>query len=573
MLRNFFLSKFLACSIITDTVFLVKLMRKIFWALFIIVAIFIGAWFGVAGFIESKLKSGAVENLHLANGAQIKVSGFPVDFVITLSKPRFDIPVNNGEFSIQFNGDLNIYFGWLLESVTLKTDGGATIVSNINGRKFMLMADAARPTTYKISLTKSPLYGEGLQTIIAAGDKPELIASLLDNIKIDAVGTKITTAGGDNFFNAERVALDIVTKIGDQSLIDVRQQIANMQFYDSVLPWWNSVSAEPIVSKFYQALPESFREYLSVFTFPSLGKINFNLNLVYKGRADRVELDIKKLELKDNLENISLTGGVISDSKSVSLDLTSDSSFSERWYNLMQVYAQKFANFTPKKQSRTLLGQLFVDLRDKIGSNNKLVYAAYVPKLQEYGQIHNRVKMNLENSAANYIMQLDEFDFAVKPYSVNVSGSYNQQGDANAFNIKVKLSDFSHIYHDAFSYVQRVVSTYGKKLLIGSSVFNFSEKTKSDLKDFILSLANNVSGQDVTITASKTMSSKFPAVGKYNAAEFAAAWLQFTSTIVVNEVKDKVEKYLPKEIQDTVKKHVDKIAPIADLLSILQDNK
>lgn len=549
-------------------------MRKIFISLFALLALYCGAWFGVANIVENKIQELDLASSESAKKLEVKVSGFPFDFVINLRNPSFGFSEEGASIFTNFNGNFKLSFSWLLKSISLETDGGATIHGNVNGEKFNLIADAGENTRYNIQLKESPMWGNGLTLLLAAKENPLGLLHLLKTIKVEAGKCFVKSANNQSIFLADKIKLELDTDFGNKTKLALMQDLVNVQFSDNSLVLWQSLKRIPLISKLYEQMPRDLQEYLSVFTLPQLGKINYAVDLKYEGKDSIFDMSIENLNLKDNMLNLSLSGDIYSDNSTLELDLVSNSKFSENWYQLMKIYAQKFAKHSQvtKSKSHSLFGSLWNDFKLLLGKGNAAVYASYVPRLQDYKNIRNNVSLKLESGKSNYTLSVKKLDFVVEPYSLVAKGSYQQQEGQQAYSGEFNLNNYDLILDDAFAYTKRITAAMGRKLFLGDSALNLSDYTCAEIKRFVRQISNepNSNAPNISIAVSKKPASKFPAVGKYDATEFAIIWMQFTTNVLVNEVTDKVKKYLPKNIQDKVQEQVDKIAPLQEIFTLFK---
>lgn len=560
-------------------------MRKIIIVPLALVIIYCILWFVVASVIESKVKESIdglnSDKVQVIGDYVVKVSGFPFDFSLKLSKPHFRFTENGKNvravYDIQFNGDFELSVSWLIKSIDLVSTGGISIQGDINDYKFNINADASESTKYKVILRHTPLYGDGLKTVMALGDKPEGLFSLIKEVGIKAVQCNIKTVnGGQSLLSADKLQLNIESyKDQDKVKFSIKQDVVNAKFTNAALNLWQFISKTQTVSDFVNKMNPDVRNYFSVFTLPQLGNMNYFLDIDYKGDllASDFKLNVNKLKLQDNVMNIVAKGDVESDSKTLNLDLTSDSNFSELWYQLMKQYAQTFrttTSFSKTSGAKSVFGVLADAIKSSFVANSANVYSAYVPQLQTFGQIHNHAKLQVKSSDnANYDVAIKDLTFEVEPYSLKLSGSLQQKGQQQAYNIKLLLNSYGIILSDAFGYAQRITSAIGKKFFIGGSALDLSPHSRGEIQSFIKQISDEPTSNSVniTISANKSLDKKYPAVGQYSSQEFGFLWNKLFTELLINESTDKIKQFLPEEAQSELQKHIDKIAPIANLLS------
>ena len=563
-------------------------MRKIVLVPLALVVTYCILWFAVATVIENKVKE-SLEGLNsdkvqVVGDYVVKVSGFPFDFSLKLSKPHFRFTENSKNvravYDVQFNGDFQLSVGWLIKSIDLVSTGGISIQGVINDYKFNINADAAQNTKYQVTLHQTPLYGEGLKTVMALGDNPEGILSLIKEISVKAAQCNIKTVnGGQSLFSSDKLQLTIKNYQDQDSVqFSVKQDVVNAKFTNAALNLWQHVSNTQTINDIVSKMSPDVRNYFSVFNLAQLGNMNYLVDLNYDGdiSASDFTLDINKLQLQDNIMNITAKGKVASDSKVLNLDLTSDSSFSDSWYQLMKQYAQTFrtgSNAQRSSGNQSIFGALADVIKSTFSANSANVYAAYVPQLQTFGQIHNHAKLQIKSdNKVDYDVTVKDLTFEVEPYSLKLSGDLQQKGQQQAYNMKLALNGYGIILNDTFGYVQRITTALGHKFFVGGSALNLSQQARSEIQSFIKQVSDEPTSNsiNITISARKTMIEPYPAVGQYSSKEFGFLWNKFFADLVIQESTDKIKQFLPENLQNELQGHVDKLAPLTDLLSILK---
>ncbi len=563
-------------------------MRKIVIFPLTLVIIYCVLWFAVASVIESKVKESIEglnsDNVQVVGDYVVKVSGFPFDFSLKLSKPHFRFIENSKNvravYDVQFNGDFKLSVGWLVKSIDLVSTGGISIQGAINDYKFNINADAAQNTKYQVTLHQTPLYGEGLKTVMALGDKPEGILNMIKKVSVKAVQCNIKTVnGGQSLFSADKLQLDI-ENYQDQSSVQlsVKQDVVNAKFTNAALNLWQNISKTQTVSNIVNMMSPDVRNYFSVFNLSQLGNMNYFVDLSYNGdiSASDFTLDVNKLKLQDDIMNIAAKGKIESDSTVLNLDLTSDSNFSDRWYQLMKQYAKTFrtgSNVQTSSGSQSIFGAVADTIKSTFVANSANVYAAYVPQLQTFGQIHNHAKLQVKASnKTDYDVIVKDLTFEVEPYSLKLSGDLQQKGQRQAYNIKLALNGYGIILNDVFGYAQRITTAIGHKFFIGGSALDLTQRSRGEIQSFIKQVSDepNSNSINITISAHKSLDSKYPAVGEYSSQEFGFLWNKFFADLVIQESTDKIKQFLPENLQNKIQGQVDKLAPLTDLLSHLQ---
>lgn len=563
-------------------------MRKIVFVFLTLVITYCILWVVVANVIENKVKESInglnSEKIQVVGDYVVKVSGFPFDFSLKLSKPHFRFIENSKNvrsvYDVQFNGDFQLSVNWLIKSIDLVSTGGISIQGAINDYKFNINADAVQNTKYQVTLRQTPLYGEGLKTVMALGDKPEGIFNLIKEVSVKAAECNIKTVnGGQSLFSADKLQLDIES-YKDQNSVKfyLKQDVVNAKFTNAALNLWHNVSNTEAISNIVNTINPDVRNYFSVFNLPQLGNMNYFVDLSYDGdvSASDFKLDINKLKLQDNIMNVNVKGGIASDSKVLNLDLTSDSNFSEHWYQLMKQYAQTFrVGSTIQKSSgnQSIFGAIADIIKSTFITNSANVYAAYVPKLQTFGKIHNNVNLKVKsNNNTDYDVTVKKLTFEVEPYSLELSGDLQQKGQQRAYNAKLALNGYGIILNDVFGYAQRITTALGHKFFIGGSAVDLSQRSRGEIQSFIKQVSDEPTSNsiNINISARKTMSDSYPAVGQYSSQEFGFLWNKFFADLIIQESADKIKQFLPETLQNELQGHVEKLAPLKDLLSILQ---
>jgi hypothetical protein len=563
-------------------------MRKIILVFLALILIYCMLWFVVASVIENKIKESInslnSEKIQVDSGYIVKVSGFPFDFSLKLSKPHFRFIESSKNvkaiYDVQFNGDFQLSVGWLVKSIDLVSTGGISIKGTINDYKFNINADAVQNTNYRITLHQTPLYGEGLKRIMALGDNPKEIFSLIKEISIKAAQCNIKTANGNqSLFSADKLQLDIQNYQNQDSIkLSLKQNVVNANFTNAALSLWHNISKTDTVSSIVNTINPNVINYFSVFNLAQLGKMNYFMDLSYDGNlsVSDFRLDVNKLQLQDSIMNVNVKGDVKNDSKVLNLNLTSDSNFSDRWYQLMKQYAQSFKTGSGIQKpvgNRSILGAISDEIKNAFITNNADVYAAYVPRLQTFGQIHNNINLQIKSgNSTGYDVTLKKLAFTVEPYSLELSGDLQQKDQQQAYNMKLTLNGYGIILNDVFGYAQRITTALGHKFFIGGSALDLSQRSRGEIQSFIKQVSDEPTSNsiNITISARKDINSRYPAVGQYNSQEFGFLWNRLFADLVIQESADKIKQFLPKELQNELQGHVEKLAPVKDLLSILQ---
>jgi hypothetical protein len=545
-------------------------------------------WFVVATVIENKIKESInslnSEKIQVDSGYVVKVSGFPFDFSLKLSKPHFRFIESSKNvkaiYDVQFNGDFQLSVGWLVKSIDLVSTGGISIKGTINDYKFNINADAVQNTNYRITLHQTPLYGEGLKRIMALGDNPKEIFSLIKEISIKAAQCNIKTANDNqSLFSADKLQLDIQNYQNQDSIkLSLKQNVVNANFTNAALSLWHNISKTDTVSSIVNTINPNVINYFSVFNLAQLGKMNYFMDLGYDGNlsASDFRLDVNKLQLQDSIMNVNVKGDVINDSKVLNLNLTSDSNFSDRWYQLMKQYAQSFKTSSGIQKpvgNHSILGAISDEIKNTFITNNANVYVAYVPRLQTFGQIHNNINLQIKSgNSVDYDVTVKKLAFMVEPYSLELSGDLQQKDQQQAYNMKLTLNGYGIILNDVFGYAQRITTALGHKFFIGDSALDLSQRSRGEIQSFIKQVSDEPTSNsiNITISARKDINSRYPAVGQYNSQEFGFLWNRLFADLVIQESADKIKQFLPKELQNELQGHVEKLAPVKDLLSILQ---
>jgi hypothetical protein len=565
-------------------------MKKIVFIPLTIVILYCIIWFGTASFIEYKIKSviagASNDKFQVVGDYEVNVSGFPFDFSLKLSKPHFRFIDNNqniqSTYDLIFNGDFKLSTSWLVKSIELVSNGGITIKGVINGYNFNVNADAAQDTVYQINLYDTPLWGEGLKKVLGLGEHPEDIIKLIKKVKVETSGCSIKTVGSNqSLFSADKIQLKLAPDFRDPAnkQLSLQQDIVNANFTNAALTLWQHLNQIPTINNLLHTINPEVRNYFSVLTLPKLGNMNYSADIDYKGdTSSSFDLTINKLNLQDNLINIAVKGDASSNINNLSLDLKSDSRFSEAWYQLMRVYAQ---TLKPNKVSSgsshnsSIFKSIFDSLKSQFSTNSSLVYAAYVPRLQDFGQIHNQIKLNIKSSdnKQNYDITVKNLTFEVEPYSLAVSGNLQQKQNQQAYDGKLALNGYGLIVNDLFGYSKRITSALGRKFFIGNLGVNLTEQTRFEIQSFIKQISDepNANSINITLSAHKGFNETYPAVGRYSSQEFGMLWNKLIATIVIGESLDKlnqIQKILPSEIQGNVGEQIEKkLAPLQDLLS------
>lgn len=549
-----------------------KLLRKIVISIVTILVLYIVGWFSFATYLEKKISTVITEqansNLKIIGTPEVKISGFPFDFKVTLNKPHFAYNSGQVNYDVAFGGNFTLSTDLLVKSFKLVSDGGALITITQGGNKLTLIADAEKNTVYNVALRYSPLSQDGLKFIFSALDQPEKMLYLLKNIQLKTNNAYIKTSAGDKIFTSDKCELKISPDIDQNIDLDAKITLKNTQFFASSARLWQLLLNTPSFAETYSSLSTEVRNYLTIFNPVTLGNMNYMAKIAYTKENEEFKLKIKELDLNDQIHQINLNGSISGDADLLSLDLQTVSKFNNTWYQLMQNYAQSFIT-TSKPSQKGGIARLFADLKNKLLSHNKQVYMAYVPRLHDYGNIALNLAMDISTKQqVNY--KISSFDFKVIPYSLSLNGQYTEQGTNNSYDGTAQLHNYQAIFEDAFNYADRISRAMGKKLMLGDSTFTLSTKSRTQIIEFITTVADKVTTNDLAIKTSKSLNNKYPAIGRYSADEFATIWNQFWMQLVLDETTDKVKKMLPPELQEKVQREVDKIAPLKEVLSLLR---
>ncbi len=570
-------------------------MKKLIFVPIILLSIYCIAWFGVASFIEHKVDSvlGTLKNdkVQILGGHTVKVSGFPFDFSLKLSKPRFHFIDNNktslATYDVIFNGDFKLSISWLLKSIDLVSNGGISIIGIVDGYKFNINANAEKDTEYKIVLHDTPLWGKGLQIMLSLGDHPENALKLIKKILIKSTKCHINSIDSNQLiFAADTLKLDLGIDFHDKnpSKFSIKQTIGNAQFTSASMVLWRHLRNASIFKEMLEGINPEVSKYFATFTLPQLGKMNYFVDLDYQAKKDSASFDLKinKLHLQDSVMEVKLDGYISTDLSNLELDLKNDSKFSNNWYQLMTQYVQTLHTsneFNSRKAltKLSIFGVIIEKLKSTFVGNNVKVYVAYIPKLQEFGWISNQVKLSTKsnNDKSEFDVTIQNLTFKIDPYSITMHGNTSQRKDKQSFDIKLALNGYGLIINDVFTYAQRISNAIGRKLFIGSAALDLSQHSRFEIQSFIKQISDepNANSINLNLTTHKSYNDAYPKVGGYNSQAFGLLWNKLIATVVLNETIDKinkVQKILPTELQDKLGNQIEKkLSPLRDLLSQL----
>ena len=118
--------------------------------------------------------------------------------------------------------------------------------------------------------------------------------------------------------------------------------------------------------------------------------------------------------------------------------------------------ATKSINIQKSSGNQSIFGAIADIIKSTFITNSANVYAAYVPKLQTFGKIHNNVNLKVKsNNNTDYDVTVKKLTFEVEPYSLELSGDLQQKGQQRAYNAKLALNGYGIILNDVFGYAQR----------------------------------------------------------------------------------------------------------------------
>lgn len=541
-------------------------MRKfLIGALIFVVLLYTCGWFFVASKIRSEFGNYIESSEIDLKYKEISVSGYPFDFKIILREPVYKHAKSNDiDFTLKIDGDIYFSAGLFATKFTLTSNGPWLLKGFVGNYHFKIKADASEDTSYTLKLKSSPLSKNFISNALDAKENPMKVFNIIDYFKISGEGLNVYNhSTQSSLFNVKKynLKLSLDNLSDDMYEVSIEDDLVNAVFGSESMTLWSSLKhANPSIQAAFSNINEKVRNYFTVLSLPERGKINHEIGLKYIGNLDsdspKFKLDVNKFYIKDLLTNLDAKGSVQYQGKKFGPDLKVDmkinSIFSDKWYNLSNEYVRRynsglFSVFQLQNQgSSAFLGMLNTLLGSTSSKNN----GQYVPRLQDLGEVKIEGNFDFESlSQKSFKVNISEFDLRTDQYSYYLKGVYDEKDDDQKYDFNLKIDNYLKFLDDSLEYVKQIGSNQMILMIFGGGKFEVTPKSKDEIKVFVREISNspNSSSENISYTIKKNYGERYPAVGRYNSSEFGSKWSSFKTKVMINEVQNTIQKFIPKK--------------------------
>jgi hypothetical protein len=439
----------------------------------------------------------------------------------------------------------------------------------MNNYIFKLKSSAIEDTSYIVKFHSSPLSQDFIKNALNLQKDPKALFGIVKSFEIIGAGLDV-----ENVITQERILniqkfdlkISLDKSSNDKYKIELLDEVDNAVFGNEIMVFWqNLVSVVKPLSEITSKIDKDIRDYFTVLSLPQRGNINHNIELVYNGDLDfdkpHFTVDVHRIEIVDLLTNIKFDGEMVYNYKpfkipDLEIKLNGKTEFTQKWYDLtkkyMEQYNPNFLSFGSASNGISSLLNIFDAINNffvtKAGSGN----GAFVPKLYELGKIdiHTDVIINSKDNK-NFVATAKKVNIESDLYSAYLKGSYEENNDAEKYSLNLKLDNYESLLNDILNYVKRVGENKSKVFFLDGGQFSINPRINQAIIQFVREVSDepNSTSPDISLTMNKSFNESYPAVGKYNSAEFHSKWTQFKTMLIVNEVSKNIQKFLPKQGQ------------------------
>jgi hypothetical protein len=530
--------------------------KKFGWGVLILVIVYGCLWFVASRVVESKVyaqldrlkQEGAVTEYE----GSIYITGFPFSFNINLAHPRVKFQNAGSGYNVNcdmlFDGVLTVELGFFSDRIMIRPFGDLHLKGNLNRYNFNSTI-GGKNSYYHVRLTNSLILSAIKGSIGAGGkDAQELLMSLVDKVRIHNEELSLVNKLNNKLLlYADEIDLKVGLDMDEKDwAVSYAEKLSNLE----VNAEFNALAAEvlslPFIRVAVNNLDSNVRNYFDVFSFDKLGKINHEIDLEIKAKEAATSIKINKLSLKDAAYNLDASGTIgLGDTTKIDLDFTSK--FSERWYRLMGIYADRL-------QLGTLANKSFGVRRNSIVSDifnsifgfftdlfrQRISHDIYVPMLHNMGTIKGDFDIDYESIKDGFGLQVDRFQLTTDHFEINAKGTARNsgQGGGDIYDLKARFTNYPFIVDSLVAYVNRVTQRAGRTFFISGKKLTISRAVSERIKFFLREVSDDPgsASNNLSLTAVNKDGGRCPAVGHYSNQEFCSAWSSFVFNIVFMEI-------------------------------------
>jgi hypothetical protein len=262
-------------------------------------------------------------------------------------------------------------------------------------------------------------------------------------------------------------------------------------------------------------------------------------------KKDSTVVNINKLMLSNSAYNVEANGTIdLSNKKKLNLDFKGK--FSDKWYELMKVYASKLRlrelNDKMLDVSNSIISKIFNSIFGFIKNmfSSPADYALYVPKLQNMGMITGDIDVQYKETKDSFGLDVNKFKLKANNFAVNASGQAKNEGkgEEDQYNLKANLSNYPFIVESLSNYVNRVTKSIGQSFFIFGKKLTISHNTSKRIEFFLRDISDHPksASENLNLTIVNNNGSKCPAVGRYSSTEFCVVWHGFVFNLLLGEI-------------------------------------
>jgi hypothetical protein len=573
--------------------------KKFLWGLLALALVYTCVWFAVSYVLEGKVY-GYLDKLKQEKtiseySGNIHITGFPFSFNLNLSHPRVKFQKQdsgvNANCDMLFDGVLSMEFGFFSDKINIQPIGDLHLKGNLNRYEFNSTI-GGKNSHYQIWLTNS-LILSALKGSIGASGKTmkDLVAALINKISIHNEELSMVNKLTNNLLiYADEIDLKINVKGGRNNLnVRYMENLSNAEFHNEFNVLTSEILSLGFVKEITNNIDINVRNYLDVFSFDKLGKINHKIDLQVNMSNDVVSVKLHKLLLKDAAYDIDTTGTVVLGGKD-KFDLEFESKFSSKWYELMKIYANRLyiKNLDKKPFGSSnnsivsnVLNAIFGFFTNMFSSNS--ARPAYVPKLHEMGVIKGDIDVTYAKLGKGFDLDIDTFQVNTDRFTIDASGSADNagRGGGDRYDMKANITHYPYVVNELVAYVNRVSEASGRSLFVLGKTLVISKNVSDRIKFFLKEVSDDPlsTSDSLKLTIVNKDGGECPSVGKYSNKEFCAAWKGFVFNLLLGEIArnlnpEEMSKMLLKAPSNIVEKLPGQAGKVAkDIMGIFGLNK
>jgi hypothetical protein len=531
--------------------------RKFLWGILIIAAIYSGLWFFTSHIVERKayeyLDKLQKKNVISEYSGSITITGFPFSFNINIAHPRLKFQKQDPKYSANcdmlFDGTLAIDLGFFSDEITLQTIGDMHLKGNLNRYNFNY-AISGKNSHYQIQLVDSIVLSAIKGSVGASGETiQDVFVALIDEISIHneklSLVNKLTNK---LLIYANEIDFKIDPE-GDSNHLNVRyrENISDAEFDKEFNVLASQILSIPMVREAVNKIDINVRNYFEVFSLDRLGKINHKIDLEVDIENGSSSIKVNKLFLNDAAYNIDATGTLSMNGRD-KLDMEFKSKFSNQWYNLARIYADKLQlqGFGKKSFAQTsnsvvlnLFSSVFGFFTDLFTLN--VDHSTFVPKLHDMGLIKGNLNVDYKETGKKFELGLKKLKINTNMFAIDASGTAENPGTGagDKYNLKALLTNYGYIVDSTVAYLNRVEHSAGKSFfVIFGKKLVISQNISNKIKFFLRRVSDdpNSNSNNLNLTIVNKDGGKCPSVGRYSNKEFCRAWESFIFNILLGEL-------------------------------------